>query len=632
MESRRWPDLSADAPAAAAGTQGLLRVLTCGSVDDGKSTLIGRLLYELDMIPVDQLRTVERESQRVSGDSNLDLALVLDGLEAEQEQGITIDVAYRFFRTPRRAFIVADCPGHEQHTRNMATGASVSDAAILLVDARKGVVTQTRRHAHIVSRFGIRHIVLAVNKCDLTEFSRDAFDGIDADLRAVAAGLAFDNVTAIPVSALHGDNVASVSARTPWYRGPALLQWLESIEVGRDAETGPLRMPVQWVCRADNGFRGYAGSIASGRVRVGDRIMAAPSGRQTNVVRLIAAGADAEEIAAGAAAIVVLAEELDVSRGDMLCAAENPPEIVDQFAAHLLWFSETPMIPGRSYLMKSGARTTPVSVTALRYTLDIDTGAHVAAKTLELNTIGYCNFALPTPIPLDPFERNRDTGSFILIDRFTCATVGAGTIAFGLRRASNIHSQKLEVDRHQRQAIKAHAPAVLWFTGLPGAGKSTVANAVERMLNELGCHTYLIDGDNIRGGLNRDLGFTEADRVENVRRVAEVARLFADAGLIAIVSLISPYRSDRLMARERIGEGEFVEIFVDTPLEVCRQRDPKGLYAKAARGELVNFTGVDAPYETPERPELRLATVDHAPDALAAEVIRHLQRKRIVQM
>jgi bifunctional enzyme CysN/CysC len=632
MESRGRPDPSAHPPAADAATQGLLRLLTCGSVDDGKSTLIGRLLYELDLIPIDQLRTVERESQGVSGNSGLDLAMLLDGLEAEQEQGITIDVAYRYFRTPRRTFIVADCPGHEQHTRNMATGASVSDAAILLVDTRKGIVTQTRRHANIVSRFGIRHIALAVNKCDLTEFSRDVFDRIDADFRAIAASLAFDSVTAIPVSALHGDNVANASGRTPWYRGPTLLQWLESIEVERDAAAGPLRMPVQWVCRAEGDFRGYAGSVASGRVRVGDRIMAAPSGRQTNVIRLMIAGADAKEIAAGAAVVVTFADEIDVSRGDVLCAPESPPEVVDQFAAHLLWFSETPMIPGRSYLMKVGARTTPVSVTALRHAIDVDTGAHVAAKTLELNTIGYCNFAVPTPIPLDPFERNRNTGSFILIDRFTCATVGAGTVTFGLRRASNVHSQKLEVDRHRRQAIKAHAPAVLWFTGLPGAGKSTVANVVERMLNQLGCHTYLIDGDNIRGGLNRDLGFTEADRVENVRRVAEVARLFADAGLIAIVSLISPYRSDRLMARERIGEGEFVEIFVDTPLEVCRQRDPKGLYAKAARGELVNFTGVDAPYETPEHPELRLLTVGHTPDALAGEVIRHLRRKRIVQM
>jgi bifunctional enzyme CysN/CysC len=631
METRDTSAVSAQSSAGDAGTQGLLRLLTCGSVDDGKSTLIGRLLYELDLIPGDQLRAVERDSQRVPATSRLDLAMLLDGLEAEQEQGITIDVAYRFFRTPRRAFIVADCPGHEQYTRNMATGASVSDAAVLLVDAGKGIVTQTRRHAHIVSRFGIRQVVLAINKCDLVDFSRDVFDRIEADFRAVAADLTFHSVSAIPVSALHGDNVASASSRTSWYRGPTLLQWLETIDVERDAPSGPLRMPVQWVCRGEGGFRGYAGSVASGRLRTGDRIMVAPSGRQASVTRLIAAGEDTSGVEAGSAALVVLGEDLDVSRGDLLCAPEHPPEVVDQFAAHLLWFSEAPMIPGRSYLMKTGTRTTPVSVTALKYAVDVDTGGHAAAKTLELNGIGYCNFAVPTPIPLDRFEQNRSTGSFILIDRFTCATVGAGTVAFGLRRASNIRTQKLEVDRRHRQAIKTHGPAVLWFTGLPGAGKSTIANAVEQRLNEHGCHTYLIDGDNIRGGLNRDLGFTEADRVENVRRVAEVARLFADAGLIAIVSLISPYRSDRLMARERLEEGEFVEVFVDTPLDVCRRRDPKGLYAKAARGELVNFTGVDAPYETPERPEMRLSTLDHSSDVLADAVIEYLRRKGIIE-
>jgi bifunctional enzyme CysN/CysC len=608
---------------------GLLRLLTCGSVDDGKSTLIGRMLYELDSIPTDQLRAVERDSQRGRAGAKLDLALLLDGLEAEQAQGITIDVAYRFFRTARRAFIIADCPGHEQYTRNMATGASVSDVAVLLVDARKGVVTQTRRHAHIVSRFGIRDVVLAVNKCDLVDFSRDVFERVTKDFRAAAA-LAFRSVTAIPLSALHGDNVVTMSERTPWYGGPTLLQWLEGIDVEHALAAAPLRLPVQWVCRPDGDFRGYAGTLAGGRLRVGDRIVVAPSGWQTHVARLLAAGADAPEVEAGQAAVVVLGEELDVGRGDVLAAPQDPPEVVDQFAAHLLWFSETPMIPGRSYLMKSGARTTPVSVTSLKHAIDVDTGAHVATRTLELNGIGFCNFAVPTPIPLDPFERNKHTGSFILIDRFTGATVGAGTVAFGLRRAKNIHAQHLEVDQDRRRAIKSHAPAVLWLTGLSGAGKSTIANAVERMLNEHGCHTYLIDGDNIRGGLNRDLGFTEADRVENVRRVAEVARLFADAGLLTIVSLISPYRSDRLMARERLGDGEFVEIFVDTPLEVCRQRDPKGLYAKAARGELVNFTGVDAPYEVPDNPELRLATVDQTPDALASQVVEYLRRRGVV--
>jgi bifunctional enzyme CysN/CysC len=631
----RSPDQEALAHPSAAGEvsggrAGLLRLLTCGSVDDGKSTLIGRMLYDLDSIPTDQLRAVERDSQRGRAGAKLDLALLLDGLEAEQAQGITIDVAYRFFRTARRAFIIADCPGHEQYTRNMATGASVSDVAVLLVDARKGVVTQTRRHAHIVSRFGIRHVVLAVNKCDLVDFSRDVFESIAEDFRAAAADLAFHRVTAIPLSALHGDNVVRLSDRTPWCGGPTLLQWLEDVEVERELAAGPLRMPVQWVCRTNGDFRGYAGTLAGGRLRVGDRIVAAPSGRQTHVARLLAAGADTAEVESGQAAVVVLGEELDVGRGDVLATPQHPPEVVDQFAAHLLWFSETSMIPGRSYLMKSGARTTPVSVTSLKHAIDVDTGAHVATKTLELNGIGFCNFAVPTPIPLDAFEHNKHTGSFILIDRFTGATVGAGTVAFGLRRAKNIHAQHLEVDQQRRRAIKPHGPAVLWLTGLSGAGKSTIANAVERMLNEHGCHTYLIDGDNVRGGLNRDLGFTEADRVENVRRVAEVARLFADAGLLVIVSLISPYRSDRLMARERLADGEFVEIFVDTPLDVCRQRDPKGLYAKAARGELVNFTGVDAPYEVPENPELRLATVDHTPDALASAVVEYLRRKGVI--
>jgi bifunctional enzyme CysN/CysC len=627
----RPPASDALAHSSAAGeASGLLRLLTCGSVDDGKSTLIGRLLYELDLIPADQLRAVERDSQRGSAGAKLDLALLLDGIEAEQEQGITIDVAYRFFRTARRAFIIADCPGHEQYTRNMATGASVSDVAVLLVDARKGVVTQTRRHAHIVSRFGIRDVVLAVNKCDLVDFSRETFEAIALDFRSAAANLAFRSVTAIPLSALHGDNVVTTSQQTPWYGGPTLLQWLEAIDVERELATGPLRMPVQWVCRTDGDFRGYAGTLAGGRLRVGDRVVVAPSGRQTHVARLLARGADTPEVEAGQAAVVVLGEELDVGRGDVLATPQDPPEVVDQFAAHLLWFAETPMIPGRSYLMKLGARTTPVSVTSLKHAIDVETGAHVATKTLELNGIGFCNFAVPTPIPLDAFEHNKYTGSFILIDRFTSATVGAGTVAFGLRRARNIHAQRLEVDQDRRRAIKPHGPAVLWLTGLSGAGKSTIANAVERMLNEHGCHTYLIDGDNIRGGLNRDLGFTEVDRVENVRRVAEVARLFADAGLVAIVSLISPYRSDRLMARERLAQGEFVEIFVDTPLDVCRQRDPKGLYAKAARGELVNFTGVDAPYEVPENPELRLVTVDRTPDALARQVVEYLRQRRVI--
>ena len=623
----------AEMPAATAARepgQGLLRLLTCGSVDDGKSTLIGRLLYELDLIPEDQLRAVERASRRAGAPSGLDLSMLLDGLEAEQQQGITIDVAYRYFRSRGRSYVVADSPGHEQYTRNMATGASVSDVAILLVDARKGLLTQTRRHSRIVSRFGIRHVLLAVNKCDLVGFSRAVFDNIVADYRAFAADLEFGSITAVPLAALHGDNVVTPSDRTPWYDGPTLFQWLETIDVEGAALSAPLRMPVQWVARPSADLRGYMGTVTSGTLRTGARVTVAPSGRVTTVSRVLDAGAEIEAAPAGSAVTVELAEEIDISRGDVLCAPEAPAEAVDQFAGHLLWFSETPMIPGRSYLMKIGTRSSPVSVTALKHTVDPDTGMHAAARSLELNGIGFCNFAVPNPIPVDPFENDRTGGSFILIDRFTNATMGAGTVAFALRRGRNVHPQKLEVDKRQRQAIKAHAPAVLWFTGLPASGKSTIASAVERKLNRLGCHTYLIDGDNVRGGLNRDLGFTEVDRVENVRRVAEVARLFADAGVVVIVSLISPYRSDRLMARERVDEGEFVEVFVDTPAEVCRARDPKGLYAKAMRGEIVNFTGVDAPYEAPEDPDLHLLTVDRTAEALADDVIAYLQRVGII--
>jgi bifunctional enzyme CysN/CysC len=620
------------AAASGLGEQGLLRLLTCGSVDDGKSTLIGRLLYELDLIPLDQLRAVEQASRRGGTAGALDLALLLDGLEAEQEQGITIDVAYRYFRSANRSYIVADAPGHEQYTRNMATGASVSDVAILLVDARKGLLTQTRRHSQIVSRFGIRHVALAVNKCDLVGFSSEVFNAIAADYRAFAADLGFRSITAIPLSALHGDNVVTPSPRTPWHQGPTLFQWLETIDVESAALSSPLRLPVQWVSRPNADFRGYMGTVTTGTVRTGDRVMITPSGRTTTVARLLQGETALDAAPAGSAVTVVLAEEIDVSRGDIICAAEAPAEVVDQFAGHLLWFADTPMIPGRSYLMKIGTRTVPVTITALKHTLDVDTGMHAAARSLALNEIAFCNFAVPTPVPIDPFEENRTGGSFILIDRFSNATVGAGTVAFALRRARNVHPQKLDVDKSQRQAIKSHGPAVLWFTGLPASGKSTIASAVEQKLNRMGCHTYLIDGDNIRGGLNRDLGFTEVDRVENVRRVAEVARLFVDAGVIVIVSLISPYRSDRLMARERVAEDEFIEVFVDTPVEVCRARDPKGLYAKALRGEIVNFTGVDGPYEAPAEPELHLATVGSTVEALADAVIAHLDQVGIIHL
>ena len=612
---------------AAQEKKSLLRFLTCGSVDDGKSTLIGRLLFDTKLLFEDQLATLEKDSRKhgTTGD-DIDFALLVDGLEAEREQGITIDVAYRFFATDKRKFIVADTPGHEQYTRNMATGASNSELAVILIDARKGVLTQTRRHAYIASLLGIRHVILAINKFDLVAYSREIFDAIVADFTAFAAPLGFVTLVPIPISARFGDNVIAPSAHTPWYKGPMLLAHLESVDVDTALADKPFRLPVQWVNRPNLDFRGFAGTLAGGRIRTGDPVAVARSGRSSTVARIVAMGGDLPEAVAGDSVTLTLADEIDISRGDVLCAPGARPEVSDQFAAHLLWVAEEEMLPGRQNLIKIGTKTVPAQITELKHKVDINNLSHTAAKTLHLNEVGYVNLSTAEPIAFDAYRDNRDTGGFIMIDRFTNATVGAGMIDFGLRRATNVHWQALDVNKAARAGIKGQRPAVVWFTGLSGSGKSTIANLVERTLHAQGKHTYLLDGDNVRHGLNRDLGFTDADRVENIRRVAEVAKLFADAGLIVLVSFISPFRSERRMAREMLAPGEFIEIFVDTPIEVCMARDPKGLYKKARAGEIRNFTGVDSPYEVPEAPELTLKTVDIDPAAEAEAVVAFLRK------
>ncbi|HTU56508.1 MAG TPA: sulfate adenylyltransferase subunit CysN [Acetobacteraceae bacterium] len=609
----------------------LLRFLTCGSVDDGKSTLIGRLLYETRALFEDQLTALEHDSRKFgTAGEHTDYALLMDGLEAEREQGITIDVAYRFFATDRRRFIVADTPGHQQYTRNMATGASTADLAVLLIDARKGVVTQTRRHSFIVSLLGIRHVVLAVNKMDLIDFDPARFAAIREDYERFAAGLGFQSLRAIPLSARYGDNVTEPSANTPWHEGPTLLEYLESVEIESDPATAPFRMPVQWVNRPHLDFRGYAGTVAAGRVRPGDALTVLPSGKTTTLARIVTAQGDLGQASAGDAVTLVLAEEIDVSRGDVLAAAAAPPPVADQFAAHLVWMSETPLFPGRSYLFKSGTRSVAGTITAIKHRINVDTHEHLAAKDLHLNDVGVVNLSLASPLAFEPYATNRTLGSFIVIDRLSNETAGAGTIDFALRRGTNLTWQHLDVDRTARAHLNGQAPAILWFTGLSGAGKSTIANLVERQLFAMGRHTYILDGDNVRHGLNRDLGFTEADRVENIRRVAEVAKLFADAGLIVIASFISPYRADRAMARAGVDEGIFLEVFIDTPIEECQRRDPKGLYAKVAAGQITNFTGIDAPYEPPENPEMHLSTVGYTAESLADEVIANLRRRGII--
>ncbi len=620
----------AGAPAHCSGSRDLLRFLTCGSVDDGKSTLIGRLLHDCALIFDDQLEALERESQRFGTTGGIDFSLLLDGLEDERQQRITLDVAYRYFATPARAFVVADAPGHEQYTRNMATGASTSDLAVILVDARNGVVAQTMRHAFICSLLGIRHYVLAVNKMDLVGFDQARFAEIVARFTEFAARFGDSEVCPIPLSALEGDNVTRRSERTPWYRGPSLLEHLERVEPTRGLDQRPFRFPVQWINRPNGEFRGFSGTVVSGSIRVGDPVRLAGSGRTTRVREIVSFDGPLDEVSVGDAVTLRLSEEIDVTRGDMLVDPRNPPECVDQFAAHVIWMSEHRMVPGRSYLLKIGTRTLPATVTALKYRVEVSSLAHLADRSLGLNDIGFCNLSTAAPIAFDPYAENRDTGGFILIDRLTNETAGAGMITFGLRRASNIHWQALTVGRQERAALKGQAAAVLWLTGLSGAGKSTIADLVEKQLYAAGRHTMLLDGDNVRHGLNRDLGFTDVDRVENIRRVGEVAKLMTEAGLIVICSFISPFRAERQMVRELIEPTEFLEIFVDAPLEECIRRDPKGLYAKATAGRIENFTGIGSPYEPPEAAELRLDTVSSTPEDAAARILDALRQRRII--
>jgi bifunctional enzyme CysN/CysC len=610
----------------------LLRFITCGSVDDGKSTLIGRLLHDTNAIFDDQLAALVRDSERQGTvDKEIDFSLLLDGLEAEREQRITIDVAYRFFATPRRSFIVADTPGHEQFTHNMATGASNAQLAVILMDARKGVLVQTKRHSFICSLLGIRHVVAAVNKIDLVDFDKVTFDRIIDEYKSFASTLAFASITPIPLSARFGDNVVNTSGRTPWYRGPSLLKHLEKIDIDNEPIEAPFRFPVQLVNRPNQDFRGYAGTVASGRIREGDPVVVANSGLASRVQEILVSAGSLKTAESGDAVTLTLADELDISRGDVLASPKTRPEVSEQFAAHVIWMDREPLFHGRSYLIRIGKRTVPASITAIKYKINVNTQEHLAAPTLELNDIGFCNVATASPVAFDKYEDNRRTGSFIIIDRLTNRTVGAGMIAFGLRRGTNIHVQPLLVGKAERAASKNQKPAVIWFTGLSGAGKSTIANIVEQQLSTLGYHTTMLDGDNVRHGLTRDLGFTEADRVENIRRVGEVAKLMVESGLIVLCSFISPYRAEREMVRRLVADGEFIEVFVDTPLEDCMQRDTKGLYAKAKTGELKNFTGIDAPYEPPTGAEVHLRTCGRSPDDLAGAIVRALCERQVMQ-
>lgn len=615
-----------DALLASRNEKGQLRFIICGSVDDGKSTLLGRLLYDSKLVFEDRLSEAEVESRTYGTRGNeVDLALLIDGLQAEREQGITIDVAYRYFETGRRKFIAVDAPGHEQYTRNMATGASNADLAVILVDARKGVLTQTRRHSTIVSLMGIRQVVLAVNKMDLVDHRRDAFAAIVEDYRAFARELGIDEVRAVPLSALTGENVLAPRGGTPWYDGPALMELLETAPVRAGEEAAPFRLPVQWVNRPNPDFRGFSGTVASGSVGPGMAVAAGLSGRRSTVERVLGPSGELPRAVPGQSVTLVLADDIDIGRGDMIASADQPPGVADQFAVHLIWMDTQPMLPERAYLIRFASASAVARVTDLTHRIDVETLGHLAAKTLQLNEVGYCKLSLDRPVPFDPYAENRGTGAFILIDRLTNATVGAGMVRFALRRASNVTWQEMEVDKAARARAMGQKPCVLWLTGLSGAGKSTIADRLEQRFLALGRHTYLLDGDNLRHGLNRDLGFTDQDRVENIRRVAEVARLMVDAGLIVIVSLISPFRSERQTARAMMEDGEFLEVFVDTPLEVCEARDPKGLYAKARKGDLVNFTGIDSPYEPPERPELRIDTTELSADDAADAVVRLLE-------
>ena len=618
-------------PAEEARTGGLLRFLTCGSVDDGKSTLIGRLLYDTKSIFDDELSALAKDSVRHGTTGHeIDFALLVDGLEAEREQGITIDVAYRYFNTSRRSFIVADTPGHEQYTRNMATGASNADLAVILVDARKGVLLQTRRHSLICSLLGVRHVVVAVNKIDLVDYSAETFNRIAGDYAAFGKPLGFKSIITIPVSARFGDNITDSSTRMPWYRGPTLLACLETIDVGDEMAERPLRFPVQWVNRPTPNFRGYAGTLVSGSVNVGDPIVVAGSGLSSRVAEIITYDATQTSASAAEAITITLADNLDVARGDVLVGPTCRPEVSDQFAAHLIWMSEERLMPGRSYVGRFGTKTTPLTITKIKHKIDVNQRDHLAADTLGLNDIAFCNFSTDTPVAFDPYEQNRRTGSFIMIDRFSNNTVGAGMIAFGLRRATNIHWQPSLIGRSERALLKNQQPAIVWFTGLSGAGKSTIANIVEQRLHASGHHTMLLDGDNVRHGLNRDLGFTEVDRVENIRRVGEVAKLMTESGLIVLCSFISPYRAERDRVRGLMPVGEFIEVFVDTPIEDCIRRDTKGLYAKAKAGVLKNLTGFDAPYEAPQFPEIHLHAIHGEPERLAERVVSVLAERGLL--
>ena len=610
----------------------LLRFITCGSVDDGKSTLIGRLLYETKVLFEDQLAALAVDSQRVgTRGTELDFALLVDGLAAEREQGITIDVAYRYFSTDRRTFIVADTPGHEQYTRNMVTGASTADVAVILIDARKGVLTQTRRHSYLVSLLGIRHVVLAINKMDLVNYSQEVFATIEREYREFATHLRFEDIACIPMSAVQGDNVMAPSDSTPWYQGPSFLEYLETAPVADDLATEAFRMPVQWVNRPSSDFRGFAGPVVSGTVSVGDVVRVLPAGTSSSVARIIVGTNDVASAVAGQSVTLVLADDIDASRGDVLAAGSAPPEVAAQFEATIVWMHERPMLQGRSYRLKIGARTVTATIAPVKYKLNINTLEHVAARKLELNDIGVCGLELDQPIVFEPYADNRDLGGFILIDRITNSTVGAGMLHFALRRSQNVHWQAFDVNKDARAALKSQKPCVLWFTGLSGAGKSTIANLLEKRLHALGYHTYVLDGDNVRHGLNKDLGFAEADRVENVRRVAEVARLMVDAGLIVFVSFISPFRAERRMARDLFATGEFFEVFVDTPLAIAESRDPKGLYQKARRGELQNFTGIDSPYEAPEAPEVHIDTTQVSIEEAAESIVRDLAAAGVIE-
>ena len=615
-----------DAYLVAHQNKSLLRFITCGSVDDGKSTLIGRLLYDSKMIFEDQLAQLEADSKKVGTQGQeIDFALLVDGLAAEREQGITIDVAYRFFATEKRKFIVADTPGHEQFTRNMVTGASTAELAVILIDARKGILTQTRRHSYLTHLLGIKNIVLAVNKMDLVEYSKDIFDQIVADYTAFAASIGVMDFTAIPISGFKGDNITMLSENTKWYSGPTLMQHLENVELDQSADQSlSFRMPVQWVNRPNLDFRGFSGKIASGIVKPGDEVRILPSGKTSHVDRIVTLGGDLDQAVAGQSITLTLRDEVDCSRGQIITAAKDPLEVADQFEATVIWMDETDLVPGRAYYLKIGAQTVSATVAQPKYQINVNTMEHTAAKTLELNAIGVATLTTDRAIPFAPYANNRELGGFILIDKMTNATVGAGLINFALRRAQNIHWQATDINRDHHANLKNQKPAVLWMTGLSGSGKSTIANAVEKKLARMNRHTFLLDGDNVRHGLNKDLGFTDADRIENVRRVGEVAKLMTDAGLIVITAFISPFRSERDMVRNMMQPGEFIEVFVDTPLSVAEQRDVKGLYAKARAGDLKNFTGIDSPYEAPEVPEIHIDTTKMSIDEAADHIIATL--------